>query len=90
MRDVYTLYILCGMETKIQKWGNSLGLRIPAAIAKELSLKHGSPIKIEVEMDKIVIRPKEKYDLDTMLAEMSDSNIHSEFDFGTAEGKELW
>jgi len=33
--------MLCGMEAKIQKWGNSLGLRIPAAIAKDLSLKHG-------------------------------------------------
>ena len=84
------MYILNSMEAKIQKWGNSLGVRIPGSIAKELSLKHGSPVEIEVEMDKIVIRPKEKYDLDAMIGEISDSNIHSEFDFGAEEGKEIW
>jgi len=78
------------MEAKIQKWGNSLGVRIPAAITKELSLKNGSPVEIEVEMNRIVIRPKEKYDLDTMLREITDSNVHAEFDFGAAEGKEAW
>lgn len=84
------MYILSGMEAKIQKWGNSLGVRIPAAIAKELSLKNGSPVEIEVEMDRVVIRPKEKYDLDALLRGITDSNIHAEFDFGVAEGKEAW
>ncbi|MFO7730834.1 MAG: AbrB/MazE/SpoVT family DNA-binding domain-containing protein [Spirochaetia bacterium] len=78
------------MEAKIQKWGNSLGVRIPGFIAKKLSLKHGSPVEIGVEMDKIVIRSKEKYDLDAMIGEISDNNIHSEVDFGAEEGKEIW
>lgn len=84
------MYILYGMEAKIQKWGNSLGVRIPAAIAKELSLKNGSPVEIEVEMSRIVIRPKEKYDLNALLEGITDRNVHTEFDLGAAEGKEVW
>ena len=78
------------MEAKIQKWGNSLGVRIPAAIAKELSLKNGSPVEIEVEMNRIVIRPKEGYDLDSLLRGITENNIHAEFGFGASEGKEAW
>ncbi|MDY7029881.1 MAG: AbrB/MazE/SpoVT family DNA-binding domain-containing protein, partial [Spirochaetota bacterium] len=46
------------MEARIQKWGNSLGIRIPMNIIRELSLKTGSKVEIEKETDRIVIRPK--------------------------------
>ena len=83
---VYTPF----MEAKIQKWGNSLGVRIPAKIVKELYLKNGSRVEIDEEIDRIVIRPKEKYDLDTLIQEISEKNLHSAADFGIAEGNEYW
>jgi antitoxin MazE len=78
------------METKIQKWGNSLGIRIPINIVKDLSLRNGSIVDIEEEIDTIVIRPKEKYNLNEMLNSINDTNTHSEFSFGVIEGKEIW
>ena len=78
------------METKIQKWGNSLGIRIPINIVKDLSLRNGSIVDIEKEIDTIVIRPKEKYNLDEMLNSINDTNMHSEFSFGVTEGEEIW
>jgi len=78
------------MEAKIQKWGNSLGVRIPVKIVKGLSLKNGSLVEIDEEIDRIVIRPKEKYDLDTLIQDISEKNLHSEADFGSAEGNEYW
>ena len=78
------------MEAKIQKWGNSLGLRIPNHIIKDLSLLHGSIVEIEEEADTIVIRPKEKHNLDDMLNLINNTNIHSEVSFGRPEGEEIW
>lgn len=77
------------MEVVIKKWGNSLGVRIPNAIAKELRLKDGSPVDIEDKNGNIVISPK-KYDLHEMMARVDENNIHEEFDTGIIEGKEVW
>ena len=48
------------METIIRKWGNSLGIRIPSHIAKDLSLEEGSCVEIEDVDNKIIIKPKRK------------------------------
>lgn len=48
------------METIVKKWGNSLGIRIPKHIAKELSLKDGSSVDIEDKEGEIIIHPKNK------------------------------
>jgi antitoxin MazE len=78
------------MEAKIQKWGNSLGIRIPINIIKDLSLRNGSVVDIDKETNKIVIRPKETHELDELLEAISDDNLHSEFNFGKVEGAEAW
>jgi antitoxin MazE len=86
LNNIYTFI----MEAKIQKWGNSLGIRIPGNIIKSLSLRNGSIVDIEKEIDTIVIRPKEKHNLVDMLNSISDANIHTEFNFGMTEGEEIW
>lgn len=78
------------MEAKIQKWGNSLGIRIPINIIKDLSLKNGSVVNIDEETNKIVIRPKETHDLNQLLQSISETNLHTEMDFGKLEGTEIW
>jgi antitoxin MazE len=77
------------MEIVVKKWGNSLGIRIPNIIAKELSLKDGSSVEIEDINGQIIISPK-KYNLHEMLDKIDKSNLHPEFDTGTIKGKELW
>ena len=78
------------METVIKKWGNSLGVRIPGFIVKDLSLKDGSFVEIEEEGDKIVIKQKKKVDLNEMLKNIDINNLHGEIETEAPEGKEIW
>jgi len=87
---VYTLFILIAMEAKIQKWGNSLGIRIPIGITKELSLENGSIVDIAEKNNQILIKPVKKRSLADLLSKVTDENIHDEFDFGNPVGKEIW
>ena len=77
------------MQTVVQKWGNSLGLRIPSLWAKDNNVKSGSKIEVIVEKGKITILPQKK-SLDDMLAMVTPENIHSEVSTGNAVGKEEW
>ncbi len=78
------------MITKIQKWGNSLALRIPKSLANTIKLKEGSDVKIKVEKNKIVISRKKNqtYKLKELLSMVTNENIHSENDFSKSFGKE--
>lgn len=76
------------MKTTIQKWGNSLGIRIPSYMAKDLSLENGSSVEILEEDSRIIIKPKRETKLDDILDLITDENIHSE-QFDVAAGKEL-
>jgi len=77
------------MQAIVQKWGNSLGFRIPSLWAKENDIKNGSKIEVIIEKTKIVILPQKK-SLDDMLALVNDENIHSEISTGNTLGKEEW
>ncbi|MCF7946637.1 MAG: AbrB/MazE/SpoVT family DNA-binding domain-containing protein [Spirochaetia bacterium] len=78
------------METVIKKWGNSLGIRIPSLIAKDLSLKEGSSVEIEDDRGRIVIKPKKQNDLKEMLEHIDNQNIHGEFETEGPAGNEAW
>lgn len=77
------------MQTVVQKWGNSLGIRIPAVYAREFDLKNGSSVKIIKEQGKLVIVPQ-KDSLDELLSLVTTENIHSSIDTGSSIGKEEW
>ncbi len=78
------------MVTKIQKWGNSLGLRIPKSFALEVRVKPGSQVDLAVDNGSLVIRPLKpgKHSLDALLAKMNSANLHAEADWGGPAGKE--
>jgi antitoxin MazE len=80
------------MQTKIQKWGNSLALRIPKAFADEAGLENDSPVEISVVDGQIIIaaRQRHKYDLDDLLSQVTEENLHGEIDTGDAVGNEVW
>lgn len=77
------------MQTVVQKWGNSLGFRIPSLWAKDNNVKNGSKIEVIAEKGKITIVPQKK-SLDDMLSMVTEENIHSEISAGCAVGKEEW
>jgi len=80
------------MVTKIQKWGNSLGLRIPKTFAKEAGVEEGSAVDIFLEEDRLVIRPlrTSKYQLSDLLSKVREDNLHEEISTGDAVGSEAW
>ena len=80
------------MVTRIQKWGNSLGLRIPKSFAAEARVKEGSPVDLRVEDGELVIRPlkRRQYKLTQLLKQIKPGNVHSEVSTGDRAGREAW
>jgi antitoxin MazE len=78
------------MEAIIKKWGNSLGIRIPNAIVRELALKDGSLVDIKDKGREIIIKPKRKNKLPEMLNEINEKNIHGEVETSGPAGNEIW
>ena len=77
------------MQAHIQKWGNSLGLRIPMKLSQQLKLKAGSAVTLQIEQDHLVILPK-KYQLEEMVSHITDANVHHEMFEGETKGREEW
>ncbi len=80
------------MLTKVQKWGNSLGLRIPKSFAEEASVEEGSTVDLSVTKGQLVIRPvrRQKYELRDLLSRVDEGNIHDEIPTGAPRGRESW
>jgi antitoxin MazE len=80
------------MQSKIQKWGNSLALRIPKSFANEIGLVDDAPIEISLVDGKLIIMPllQQVYSLDELLSRVTEENIHDEQDTGVAQGSEAW
>lgn len=80
------------MNATVQKWGNSLALRIPSSLAKDVHFHQGSVVEVAVVDGKMVIKPKgqHKYSLPQLLKAVTKNNRHSEHDWGGAVGQEVW
>ena len=79
-------------EATISKWGNSLAVRIPLAIAKQASLGEGDSVLLTLNRDGgIVVRPsRRKYELSDLVARITPKNRHRETDWGPPQGEESW
>lgn len=78
-----------GTIQNVSKWGSSLAVRIPKAIAEQCKIVEGASVQLDAYSDRIVIR-KRTYDLATMVDQITSDNIHHEQDFGAPLGKESW
>jgi len=80
------------MITIVQKWGNSLALRIPSAFARDIHLRQGSMVEMAVVEGEMVVKPKGqcKISLSHMLKGITKNNRHSEQNCGRAAGREVW
>ncbi|MBD0307562.1 AbrB/MazE/SpoVT family DNA-binding domain-containing protein [Microcoleus vaginatus] len=80
------------MVATIAKWGNSLAIRIPQNLAKEINLAEGSEVKLVLIDGKLTIEPivRRRYSLEELIEAMTPENVHTEIDTGVAVGNEVW
>ncbi len=80
------------MESRVQKWGNSLAVRIPKAFASEVGLRENAQVDLRVIEGTLVITPlpRHRYRLSDLLAGVRRSNLHSEVHTGFPRGRESW
>ncbi len=82
------------MQTKIQKWGNSQGLRIPKAVLDEIQSSIGDAVQVYSHEGKIIIEPvkriKGKVSLKSLVKKIPENYKTQEIDWGKPLGKEEW
>lgn len=77
------------MLNQVQKWGNSLGIRIPKAIAVQAGIEEGTMIEFHIEGEQIIIKRKQKK-LNDLLSQITPENVHKEVSTGDSVGDEVW
>lgn len=80
------------MKGRVQKWGNSLALRIPKSLADEIGLGQNSYVQLMIKEGALVVTPERepKWRLEELLEKVTEDNIHREWETGSVEGDEIW
>jgi len=82
------------MITRLQKWGNSQGLRIAKNLLDEARISVDDEVEVTVQDGEIIVRPvtrrQGRYDLRKLVAQMPDDYEPREEDWGAPAGKEAW
>ena len=80
------------MKTRIQKWGNSLALRIPKSFAQEIHLEQGTMVEVSLQEGTLRVTPfaYPPITLESLLQQVTPQNLHQEVDTGPAVGVEVW
>lgn len=80
------------MKVVVKKWGNSAAIRIPAAVMVAAALSLDQTVDVREEARRIVIEPsrEEAYDVDDLVAGITDENRHDVVDTGAPRGREFW
>ncbi|HEY5913032.1 MAG TPA: AbrB/MazE/SpoVT family DNA-binding domain-containing protein [Verrucomicrobiae bacterium] len=80
------------MKTAVQRWGNSLALRIPRAYAAETRICEGSEVEFTLKSGSLVIRPvtRKRHVLAKLLKRVTASNQHESVSTGASVGQEVW
>jgi antitoxin MazE len=79
-------------DATVSKWGKSLAVRIPTAIAKRAGLSKGDSLTMNLDnKGGIVLRPtRRKYELSELVARITPKNRHQKTDWGQPQGEESW
>jgi len=80
------------MNVRVQKWGNSLAVRIPKPLAEDAEVREGTVLNLAVSEGKVIATPfkRKKQSLKQMLAKVTRKNLHEEIDSGPPVGREIW
>lgn len=94
------MYILRSMRTKmasasataVAKWGNAPAIRIPKSVMRDANLHEGDRVDFEVEAPGVIVvrAAKEPVTLESLVAQITPKNRHSELDWGKPRGNEVW
>jgi len=84
-------YILCrNMNATIQKWGNSLAVRIPKSVSQQIRVSEGDDVELRVEAAGLLVRPARRhYQLSALVRKITPANRHAETDWGKPTGREV-
>ncbi len=79
------------MNGTIQKWGNSLALRIPKSVAQQLEVRDGDGVELRMNAEGLLIRAaRRRYRLADLVRKITPANRHPETEWGKAKGREVW
>lgn len=79
------------MQIKVQRWGNSLAIRLPETFAREIGLSNHSVVELSLVDQKIILMPvKSSPTLEQLVADITEENLHGEVETGAPVGKESW
>ena len=79
------------MEARVQKWGNSLAIRIPKPYALEIGLEQNSLVVVSIENGRLfLVSIQPTYSLEDLLAAVTEDNLHAEVETGAPIGNEVW
>jgi antitoxin MazE len=81
------------MNAQFKLWGNSLAVRIPSGIARQLDVFDGKAADIQVRDNALVVTPVDvepSYDINALVAQITPENVHAELDTGDPVGNETW
>jgi antitoxin MazE len=77
------------MEVQLSKWGNSLGLRLPRALAQQIGASEGQKVNIVADGARLIIEPiAPAFSLQDLLVNMTPESMRAAFDWGEDEGRE--
>ncbi len=78
------------MRVPVRKWGNSLALRIPKAVAEDSRIQYGSVVEVSVVKGKMIVAPvaTPRFSLEQLLARVTKKNRHAEVETGAPVGRE--
>jgi len=80
------------MQTRLQKWGNSIGLRIPKSFAAEVGVEAGSEVDLTLREGELRVRPLQsrRLSLGALLRKVTAGNRHEVIETGEPVGREVW
>lgn len=80
------------MRPHVQKWGNSLAVRIPSTLAREAGLESGTPVDLRINSDGDLVIRRDRlphYRLEGLVAGITPENRHAEVDASPPRGREM-
>jgi antitoxin MazE len=78
------------MQVQLSKWGNSLGLRLPRALAQQIGVSEGQKVNIVAEGARLIIEPVSPgFSLPDLLVNMTPEAMREAFDWGEDASREV-
>ncbi len=75
------------MRVPVQKWGNSLALRIPKPFAEDVGVSEGTVVDVSISKGRLIAAPAR---LEDLLRRITKRNLHGGVGTGPAIGREAW